>query len=223
MTAAPPTIGQSRLARMARRGPHPAGSDDLDQCGLCAQPIPAEHRHVIDLDTSMLHCACQACSLLFDHEAAGGDHFALVPDRRQRIDPFDLDDAAWSRLGVPVGLAYFVPRLDPSARRGESHGQPAAPDPRVAVVYPGPAGTVESDVDPRLWAEVVAANPALGELAPSVEGLLVRRYGAEHEHWRVPISDCYRLAATLRAHWHGLSGGDEVWPAVDRFFAGLAD
>lgn len=216
MTTAPPTIGQTRLAQMARRGPHAGSTDDLDRCGLCAQPILDEHRHVIDLDTSMLHCACQACSLLFDHEAAGGDHYALVPDRRQRIDPFDLDDTAWSRLGVPVGLAYFVQR---SAPPRDSAGRGSA----VAVVYPGPAGTVESDVDLQLWDGVVERNPVLAELAPAVEGLLVRRYGPHHDHWLVPISDCYRLAATLRAHWHGLSGGDEVWPAVDRFFAGLAD
>ena len=38
----------------------------LEQCELCGAPIPAEHRHVLELATRDVKCACRPCSLLFD-------------------------------------------------------------------------------------------------------------------------------------------------------------
>ena len=37
-----------------------------------------------------------------------------------------------------------------------------------------------------------------------------------------PIDRCYRMAAIVRQNWKGLSGGDEVWQALDAFFEELA-
>jgi hypothetical protein len=39
-----------------------------------------------------------------------------------------------------------------------------------------------------------------------------------HEHWLVPIDDCYQLTGLIRTHWKGLSGGDEVQQHIDGFF-----
>jgi hypothetical protein len=39
--------------------------------------------------------------------------------------------------------------------------------------------------------------------------------------WIVPIDDCYRLAAMIRATWQGFTGGDAVWSEIDAFFSGL--
>ena len=37
----------------------------------------------------------------------------------------------------------------------------------------------------------------------------------------VPIDECYKLVGLIRLHWHGLSGGTEVWREVAQFFAEL--
>ena len=204
--AAPPepVRGSGRLSRIARRRRQPAGTGEaLERCGLCAEPVPERHRHVLDRRTGTLECACQACSLLFDREAAGGDHYALVPDERRRLAGFHLDEAGWSALGVPVGLAYFVRR---------SH------DEAVVVTYPSPGGLIEAEVDAAAWASVIDANPVLTDLRPDVEGLLVHRIADADEQWLVPVEDCYRLIARFRTHWRGMNGGDEVWTEVEAFF-----
>jgi hypothetical protein len=58
-----------------------------------------------------------------------------------------------------------------------------------------------------------------------VEALLVNRVGATRgvsaEHYIVPIDECYKLVGLIRIHWHGLSGGTEVWREVGNFFAEL--
>jgi hypothetical protein len=64
----------------------------------------------------------------------------------------------------------------------------------------------------------------LDSLQPGVEAFLVRGLirDGPGEQWLVPIDDCYRLVATVRQHWSGISGGSQVWTAVARFFDELA-
>ena len=38
----------------------------------------------------------------------------------------------------------------------------------------------------------------------------------------MPIDECYKLVGLIRTHWRGLSGGDEVWDEIARFFDRLA-
>lgn len=184
------------LGRLLRR----PNSGAAEQCELCSEPLPTEHRHVLDLSDGELRCACRACALLFEREAAGRGHYRLVPQRRVRLDPDDVD------VGVPVGLAFFV----------------VQPDGSVLARYPSPMGATSWDVDEQQWASLLARWPQLAELVPAVEALLVNTSRGKKEHWIVPVDDCYRLVALVREHWTGLSGGHEVWPAVDRFFADLA-
>lgn len=199
--------GSGRLSQIARRTrPTAPGGDAPERCGLCAEPVPDRHRHVLDRDTGVVECACQACGLLFDREAAGGGHYALVPDDRRLLDGFRLDGPGWDRLGVPVGLAYFVAR---------------SRDDAVVVAYPSPGGLVEAEVDDVAWSAVVDANPVLATLRPDVEGLLVHRIADADEQWLVPVEDCYRLIARFRTHWRGMHGGDEVWVEIGRFFDDL--
>ncbi len=61
----------------------------------------------------------------------------------------------------------------------------------------------------------------LTELEPDVEALLVNRVGQAREFFRVPIDECYRLVGIIRSNWRGLSGGAEVWTAIEAFRAGL--
>jgi hypothetical protein len=58
-------------------------------------------------------------------------------------------------------------------------------------------------------------------MAEDVEALLVNRARGARDAWLVPLSDCYRLVAVVRAHWKGISGGDDVTREIARFFASL--
>jgi hypothetical protein len=202
-----PTFTTSRLRRLAQRStererPAPPG----EQCELCGEALPPEHRHLVDLSSRALLCACRACTLLFDHRAAGGGHYRLVPDRRRRIVDLELDDALWDRLRIPVEMAFFF------------HSSQAG---RTVAFYPGPAGATESLLDLEAWRELEAANPVLGELEPDVEALLVNRAAERPDYWLVQIDDCYDLVGVIRSHWSGLSGGQAVWAEIARFFERL--
>jgi hypothetical protein len=76
------------------------------------------------------------------------------------------------------------------------------------------------------WDEIVQENPALHEMEPDVEALLVNRIGhargfTEPEYYIVPIDQCFRLVGLIRSQWQGLSGGAEVWQKIGEFFASL--
>jgi hypothetical protein len=199
----------SRLREIARAtaAEHSsAPAPEPEVCELCGEPVPPEHRHLIDLDSRELMCCCRACSLLFDRGAAGGGHFRLVPDRRLALPDFDMDESSWSDLRIPVDMAFFF------RHSGER---------RVVAYYPSPAGPTESLLELDAWQAIEHANPVLTTLEPDVEALLVNRARGAHEHYVVPIDDPYRLVALIRTHWRGFTGGSEVWDQIEAFFAGL--
>ncbi|MFU8852834.1 DUF5947 family protein [Micromonospora sp. SL1-18] len=186
-----------------QRAIHRAGQRaSVERCGMCAGPVGPEHRHVWDEQDAELICACLPCSLLFERETAGGDRYQLVPSRGSWLAGPPAD-----KLGVPVGLAFFVKR----------------PDGRVLGHYPSPLGTTESEIDADAWRAAEASSPALAELRPRVEALLVwtgtPRAGGQQ--WVVPVDDCFRLVALIRRHWTGMSGGSVMWREIDRFFDDL--
>jgi Family of unknown function (DUF5947) len=199
-------MSPSKLRQVARRGAE-AREAELERCELCGEPIPPEHRHLLDLRSRELMCACRACKLLFDRGAAGGGHFRLVPDRRLRLADFELNDAAWEELRIPVEMAFFFHRSDAG---------------RVVAFYPSPAGPTESLLELSAWDELEHANPVLGELEPDVEALLVNRSRGARDYFLVPIEDCYALVGLIRTRWRGLTGGSEVWEEIKGFFYGLA-
>jgi hypothetical protein len=174
-----------------------------EQCELCAEPLDAGHRHLLDLHSRRLLCACRACTILFDRSGAGGGHYRLIPDRVRLVEDFALDDLAWQRFQIPVELAFFF------------HSSAAG---RVVAFYPSPLGATESLLDLESWDELVEANPVLRELEPDVEALLVNRAQGRREHWLLPVDRCYELVGLVRTHWKGFGGGSEVWAALDRFF-----
>ena len=204
MSAAP--ASGSRLRRLAapRAAAGPAAGEE--RCELCGEPIPADHRHLLDLERQRLLCGCRACALLFDQGAAGRGRYRLVPERVLYLARFDLDDAGWSELGIPVELAF----LFRSSRAG-----------RVLAVYPGPLGATESLLALPAWTALEARNPVLGRLRPDVEALLVNRARGARDHWIVPVDRAYALVGLIRAHWRGLAGGQEVWDEIDGFLAAL--
>jgi hypothetical protein len=180
----------------------------LERCDLCSAPIAPEHRHLLDVTSGELMCACQPCSVLFDRAAAGagGRHYRLVSDRRLRIEDFALDDVMWADLRLPVDMAFFFA----SSEAG-----------RVLAFYPSPMGATESLLGLEAWQALEAANPVLASLEPDVEALLVHRARGERRHYIVPISDCFELVGLIRTRWRGLTGGREVWEEIARFYDGL--
>jgi hypothetical protein len=196
------------LARAAAAPPPaPNPIDALERCELCGEPIAARHRHLLDLETRELLCACRACKILFEGDAAGGGHYRLVPERRLRLAGFELDDVRWADLRVPVDMVYFFR----DSRAG-----------RVVAYYPSALGATESLLELDAWEEIERANPLLATLEPDVEALLANRSGDRRDYFVVPIEDCYRLVGLIRTRWRGLSGGSEVWEEIDAFFAELA-
>ena len=173
-----------------------------ERCDLCAVELPDQHRHLLDTDRREIRCVCQACSLLFNREAASDGHYRLVPRRRLRLPDVPTDGSG--RAGRP-GL--LRPPLDGT----------------VDAHYPSPAGATRWEVDQAAWRDVVARCPPLADMTPEVEALLVNIARGHSEHWLVPIDDCFALVTLVRREWRGLSGGTRVWPEIDRFFAALTE
>jgi hypothetical protein len=199
-------MSPSKLRQVVRRS---AAEQEaaIERCELCSDPIPPEHRHMLDLRNRELMCACRACKILFDSGTAGGGHYRLVPDRRWRFTDFELDDVAWEELRIPVDMAFFF------HHSGEG---------RVTAYYPSPAGPTESLLELDAWEQIERANPALRGLDPDVEALLVNRSRGARQYFLVPIEDCYALVGVIRTRWRGLTGGAEVWQEIERFFESLA-
>lgn len=207
MAARTGTLGTSRLRQVARRSAEEAPRLAEEHCELCDEPIPPEHRHLLDVESRELICVCRACKLLFDRPQAGGSHRRLVPDRRLRIEDFELDDVTWATLRIPVEMAFFF------------HSTPAE---RMVAFYPSPMGATESLLELDAWEELERANPVLRSLEPDVEALLVNRARGARAHFLVPIEDCYGLVGLIRTWWRGLAGGQEVWEEIGGFFERLA-
>jgi hypothetical protein len=201
------SLGSSRLRRLARRAAEQRQAV-REHCDLCGEALPADHRHLLDLTSRELMCACQPCKILFDRKEAGAGHYRLVPDRRLRIEDFRLDDESWAALDIPVDMAFFFH----STR-----------DERVCAFYPSPAGPTESLLRLDAWTEIERANPVVRSLEPDVEALLVNRARGARDYFIVPIEDPYRLVALIRTRWRGLTGGSEVWEEIGRFFSALAE
>ena len=195
----------SRLRELAQQS-RTVQREAQEHCELCGEPIPAQHRHVLDLTTRDLRCACRPCSLLFDRPGAGGRNYRIVPERRLRLTGFELEDASWEELRIPVEMAFFF------------HSSAAE---RVVAFYPGPMGATESLLELGAWEGIESANPVLAGMEPDVEALLVNRARVARDSYLVPIDDCYGLVGLIRTRWRGLTGGKDVWEEIGRFFAAL--
>ena len=199
----------SRLRRLARRAPALAAAEDEEpapRCDLCSSPIGPEHRHLLELSTHLLRCACRACTVVLGAAGAGGGRYRLIPERFRELPALARDDARWADLRLPVSLAFLV--------RHESGGGLA--------VFPGALGPTDAPIDAERWAALESAYADVKDMESEVEAVLVNRLHGKRECWLVPLDQCYRLVAVLRARWEGINGGREVWIEIDRFFAQLA-
>ena len=178
----------------------------VERCELCSSELPPEHQHLVEPQTRQMVCACQPCAILFSGQA--GTKYRRVPRRIRYLSGFQLTDAQWDSLLVPIGMAFFY------------HSTPAG---KTLALYPSPAGATESLLDLESWDEIVRGNPVLKEMEPDTEAMLVNRVRDSREYYLVPIDECYRLVGLIRAYWHGLSGGVAVWGEIEKFFAELKE
>jgi hypothetical protein len=188
------------LQRLARR------PDPQEHCDLCGLGLAQAHQHLLDPVANRLICACDPCSMLFFE--TGETKYKRVPRRACLLGNFQLTDAEWDNLMIPIGLAYFVNR--------------GAED-RVVAQYPSPAGPTESLLTFEAWTDLVRANPVLEKMLADVEVLLVNRLGRQPEYYLAPIDKAYELVGLIRTNWHGLSGGTEVWLKIRAFFERLKE
>jgi hypothetical protein len=201
----------------------------VERCELCNVALAAQHEHLIEVAGRKLVCACGACGMLFSRSALGepfgtgagagaGESrrategkYRRVPRRIRYLPDFQLTDAQWEGLLIPIEMAFFF--------------RNTAAD-KVVAMYPSPAGATESLLSLDVWDEIVEGNLILREMEPDVEALLVNRTRAGREQARAeyflaPIDECYSLVGLIRARWRGLSGGAEVWEEIARYFDGL--
>jgi hypothetical protein len=192
----------STLRRLVQPQPRERAQDH--RCELCGLALASEHSHLLEPASRRLLCSCDACAVLFSGRQ--DTRFRRVPRDSTHLTDFQLSDAQWEDLRLPINLAFFVS---------------STPAERVIAMYPSPAGATESLLPLEAWHALVKENPILAELEPDVEALLTNRVGTAREYYRTPIDECYKLVGLIRAHWRGLSGGAEVWDEVARFFTGL--
>jgi hypothetical protein len=192
----------SALRQFARKRPA------VERCELCSAELAGEHQHLIDPAVRKIVCACDACAILFSAQSSA--KFKRVPRRIRFLSQFQMTDAQWDGLMVPIEMAFFF----------KSGGAG-----KVAAFYPSPAGATESLLSLEAWDDIERENPTLREMEPEVEALLANRVGAARgvasEYYVVPIDECYKLVGLIRLHWRGLSGGTEVWREVATFFSSL--
>jgi len=200
----------------ARDGGSPLGAlrrfvrprEPMEQCEVCSEAIrpDPDHPHLLDMTTRQVICVCTACSLSIGGEHGSGRRYRVIPERIHALPDFQMTDAIWDGVLIPVGMAFFFFN--------------SAED-KMMAYYPSPAGATESLLSPEAWQTIIEANPTLAGMEPDVEALLVNRVRGAHDYYRVPIDECYRLVGLVRMYWQGLSGGTEVWEEIGKFFAAL--
>ncbi len=196
------------LRRRAGAAPASNGSGaapaEAERCEVCGSRIPEDHRHLLHLDERRIVCICEPCWAM----RSGDAQFRPVGTRTLWLEGFGLSDDVWARLGVPIGLAFFL-------RSTVTQG--------VVALYPSPVGTTESELRQDAWSDLVAANPVLEELEPDAEALIVNRLSDPAQFAIAPIDRCYELVGRIKLAWDGISGGPGVDAAVAAFFERLRE
>jgi hypothetical protein len=178
----------------------------VERCEWCGTGLAPRHRHLLEVATRKIICACDPCALRF--QAVTDGKFRLIPRDARLLANFRMDDAQWEDLALPINLAFLY------------YDTPAQ---KMTALYPGPAGVTESLLSLAAWSDLVAAHPALGRMEPDVEALLINRVGAARAYFLAPIDACFELVGLIRLHWRGLSGGTEAWQEIEAFFARLRE
>lgn len=195
------SAGPATVAELA-----PAAAPTEEHCELCARRLAPEHRHMLEMATRKIVCACDACTLTFVPVVEG--RFKVIPRDARALPDFQMSDADWENFALPINLAFFFYH---------------SPNEKMVALYPSPAGATESLLPMTAWETLVRQNPRLRELQADVEALLVHRANGARECFIAPIDKCFELVGLIRLHWKGFSGGEEVWREIEKFFSGLKE
>jgi hypothetical protein len=190
--ASSPAVRESRDER----------SGGVERCDLCHTSLPDDHRHLLHLVERRILCSCEACWAL----RSGDAEYRPAGMRTVWLQSFQFDEALWRRFAIPIGLAFFM-------RSSVTDG--------VVAFYPSPAGATESELSMEAWEQLVARNPALEELDPDAEALIVNRLSSPAQYAIAPIDQCYALVGLIKSRWDGISGGSALEEAVPEFFDAL--
>ncbi len=175
----------------------------VERCELCSTALAPVHQHLFDRGSRQVTCACDACAILFCDQQGG--KFLRVPRRVRQLHDFSFTALQWEELRLPINLAFML--------RDRNRN--------LAVLYPSPAGAVESQLNQSGLEERFSEHRWLRSMEPEVEALIVNRIGEQDAYFIAPIDECYRLVGLIRTRWRGLSGSPEVWGAVAAFFEEL--
>src|ERR1700685_2893058 len=117
--------------RSLGRKPEPS-----EHCDLCGAIVSHQHQHLIDPVVRKLMCSCDACAVLFSQR--GETKYKRVPRRVCFLKDFSMTDSQWDSLLIPIGLAFFL--------KSSAEG-------RVLAMYPGAAGSTESQLSLDTWTD----------------------------------------------------------------------
>jgi hypothetical protein len=175
----------------------------VEACEFCNVVLDSEHRHLLELATRKIICACPPCALRFENVIG---RWKLIPRDSRSLANFQMTDAQWEMLSLPIRLAFLF-------KSSAAH--------RAIAMYPSPAGATESLLPLSIWETLRAENPGLEKMESDVEALLVNRLSSSSRYYIAPLDVCFELVGLIRVHWRGLSGGDKVWQELETFFGRL--
>jgi len=204
-SAAPPTRKAFAALRQLAR-PRTIETPAVERCELCSLGLAERHRHLLEIATRKILCACDACALTF--QGVEGGRFKAVPRDLIGLLNFRLSDGTWASLGLPINLAFIC-------EDSTNH--------RRTAFYPSPAGMTDCTVSPEVWEALADANPALRRIAPDVEALMIHRLNGARDYFIAPIDRCYEVAGLVRSRWRGMTGGDALWEDLRKFFSTLKE
>ena len=182
-------------------GGGPSGGSQ-ERCDLCNTTLPDDHRHMLHLVDRRIVCTCEACWALHSGDA----EYRPTGKRTLWLDDFQCAAEVWAGFQIPIGLAFFMRSTVTDS---------------VVAFYPSPAGATESELTLEAWEPLVQANPALEQLDPDSEALVVNRLTEPAQYVVLPIDQCYALVGLIKSRWEGISGGGAIEEAVPQFFAAI--
>jgi hypothetical protein len=164
------------------------------RCDLCSGVLGDRHEHLLSPADRRLICACKACAFLFP--GGVGARYQSVITRVEAMPTVHFDESDWGELGVPVRFVFLC------ASRFHA---------RVFATYPNPGGATEAQVREHAWQHLVDRYPAIAEIEPDVEGLLIDGLAPDGGAYRVSMDVFHGVVGRLRnqggsprAAWHAV-------------------
>src|SRR5262249_39549021 len=147
-----------------------------EQCEFCSVPLAIAHRHLLEVATRKIICACDPCALRFENVIGG--RWKMIPPRARQLSGLQISEAQWEALALPIDLAFIFY---------------STPKQKSIALYPSPAGVIESLLPLESWQNILTANPQLQDMQPDTEALLARKALTDHEYYIAPIDKCFEL------------------------------